>query len=939
MITLVAIGVLAVLVPAVVHDITRRPLIRRLGLRNVARRRGESTLVVLGSMIGTSLIVASFIVGDSFGASIRNRVEADLGPIDVLVTSDDATAEAERLRAAGPERHGVDGVLAVRRADVVAANARGRLEPNLTLWEADPVALKAFGDRADRDRVAAVPDDLAPREIVINRRVANELAVGAGDRLAVVAGEGRPNPMTVRAVVEARGVTSFADVITAPCALSCDPDGGPRPGFQPVVVLSNTGDALTGVEHTADVLAFVEDTLGRNSSSFAIKELFLDRSELLAEGVTTQFAAVSGFSVASGVLLLISLLVMLALERTVELGTMRAVGVPQSTLRRAFAVEVAVYGLASTVIGVAGGIGLARIIIAWGTDSFGVERGFVVEPSIEATALGSGAAIGAAITMLAGTATSDRITRIDIVPALRLGARRATRGADARASVVLAAATLLAAVVVELVVAVGPTRPAPSPVLLLVAPVAGALALGPLLAPLLGRRFAVALAAGLALLWAAAGPALTLRTNDEPPIAFFLIQGLLMVGTAAAIVTLLDRRLAASVQRRFRRSVAGRLGLTNPLAWPVRSGLLLAMYALVLFTITFVAVLNTVLDDQGPRIAAEGGGGYDLVVHSSSVAPLPTPELATAPEVAAVVAVEAGVVVIESGPEPTGRVLRRWGTALPEAFVRNDPPPLSARQPGFASDAEAWAAVVGGDDLVIAADHTGFEVGEIVTVVGPDGVPRDLTVAGVNDQAWLTRTDLYLPGRHADRLLVDRAQFPARHLVVATPGIDPATVAARIEERWIANGVDADSFVDEVEARARERRAFVDMLQAFLAVGFATGVTGLAVVLVRSVRDRRHQLGVLRAMGFDSAVLRNSFLVEAAFIGVRGAAVGIGLGLLMAWLVLTRSPAFDQVDGFAVPARFLMVLTGATVTASMLAGLVPAIKAGRTPPAEALRSS
>src|SRR5438094_1543717 len=92
------------------YDATRRPTLRRLALRNIGRRRGEALLVVAGSLLGTAIITASFIVGDSLGASVRDSARTQLGPIDEVVKTNDA-AGLDRLATAVGRPSGADGVV------------------------------------------------------------------------------------------------------------------------------------------------------------------------------------------------------------------------------------------------------------------------------------------------------------------------------------------------------------------------------------------------------------------------------------------------------------------------------------------------------------------------------------------------------------------------------------------------------------------------------------------------------------------------------------------------------------------------------------------------------------------------------------------------------------------------------------------------------------
>src|ERR1700716_1697032 len=71
------------LVPALLG----RPTLRRMAVRNAARRPAESALVVLGALLGTAIITSGFIVQDSLAASVNHPADSPLGGVDELVRS------------------------------------------------------------------------------------------------------------------------------------------------------------------------------------------------------------------------------------------------------------------------------------------------------------------------------------------------------------------------------------------------------------------------------------------------------------------------------------------------------------------------------------------------------------------------------------------------------------------------------------------------------------------------------------------------------------------------------------------------------------------------------------------------------------------------------------------------------------------------------------
>ena len=57
----------------------RNPILVKLGFRNASRRRGRSALIVVGLMLGTTIVAAALTTGDTMSHSIRHRGRAGDG--------------------------------------------------------------------------------------------------------------------------------------------------------------------------------------------------------------------------------------------------------------------------------------------------------------------------------------------------------------------------------------------------------------------------------------------------------------------------------------------------------------------------------------------------------------------------------------------------------------------------------------------------------------------------------------------------------------------------------------------------------------------------------------------------------------------------------------------------------------------------------------------
>jgi putative ABC transport system permease protein len=95
---------------------------------------------------------------------------------------------------------------------------------------------------------------------------------------------------------------------------------------------------------------------------------------------------------------------------------------------------------------------------------------------------------------------------------------------------------------------------------------------------------------------------------------------------------------------------------------------------------------------------------------------------------------------------------------------------------------------------------------------------------------------------------------------------------------------------------------------------------------------------MLRAMGFQSSVVRRAFLLEATFIAAQGIVIGVVLGLLTAWSTLSNSSSLTSEHvSFSIPWLSVAFLLVVPLLASLLGVLAPANSASRVRPAVAHR--
>lgn len=191
---------------------------------------------------------------------------------------------------------------------------------------------------------------------------------------------------------------------------------------------------------------------------------------------------------------------------------------------------------------------------------------------------------------------------------------------------------------------------------------------------------------------------------------------------------------------------------------------------------------------------------------------------------------------------------------------------------------------------------------------------------------------------------VDRNFSTGQSFVIAIMANDLLQVSAAMgETEGLFRGIrklavtEENNFVldrsDSIAEKAMNSLGFLTFSATL--IGFITLVgaaIGLMNIMLVSVSERTKEVGLVKAIGGKSAMVRRQFLLESTIISLMGAFFGIILGVLVGNI-------FSQVlgTGFVVPWNWVIYGIIACSVVGLAAGLYPAYKAGRLNPIEALR--
>lgn len=715
---------------------------------------------------------------------------------------------------------------------------------------------------------------------------------------------------------------------------------------------------------------------------------------------STVFSLFGIFSVLAGVLLIFMIFVMLAAERRSELGMARAVGMQRRQLVQMFVTEGVVYDLLAAALGVLLGLGVAYLMIGFIGGVFNNLTGtinpqlsnvlrfrFAVVPSSIVIAY----CLGVLLTFIVVTFSSWRVSRLNIVAAMRDipdESQSRARPMWQRILRIVGALSLLAGGIYIILWgdALEVTRTQLGATFVL-AGAAYLLDWGLWLSPLRDeprqRIVYSLLGIGLLLLWVAPWSALLGGTGtifEQNPatvlLSFALAGPLIILG---AILTIMFN---ADVLVWLVNRVLGGVGALTPvlktaIAYPLnarfRTGMAMLLFAMIITTVTIMSIVitatQTVVSTDDERYA-----GFDLETNTTLLSFFnPIRDLAAEIErypdfdtesVGAIGRISVDEVVdasIQAAGEADSHNIRPFELAgLSDGYLQQAAQyySLRARAPGYESDAAVWQALQERDDVAIVrswmvGDRTGLDIDldeleggvlpELTLTLDPpasatDGTAQSVQIIGVmDDMEMLADESVQVSERTVEALLGEPSQNVDFYVEVAE-GYDVHEVAAALESAFLSGGLDVVILAESFAAGQAVTRGVLRLFQGFMALGLLVGIAALGVISSRTVVERRQQIGMLRAIGYQPRMVALSFILEASFIALVGIGIGTATGVILGRNIIGELySAVTQGASFPIPWLQIGLILLAAYVFSILTTIAPAVQASRIYPAEALR--
>ncbi|HEX6710313.1 MAG TPA: ABC transporter permease [Rubrobacter sp.] len=843
-----------------------------LSFRNLRARMQRTLLTAVGIVLGVGIVFGVLTLSDTMSGTFKELFTRAYGSADLTVTAAGGSGGFDQKVV--QEVRGFEGV--------GSAAPRYSLSSSLILERKNRLpevrTMRLFGVEPQSAKLATgfeLTDGHFPRsvkELTLDGGSAKSAGLRIGDRVTIGTPEG-PKKLKLVGILRIPG-GSF---------------GGLAFGMVPLPFAQKAFDKqgqISGIAVEAADGVSVPDLEKRLNKKLG-EGLQVERSETRTQEISGQLQGFklallffAGTSLFVGAFLVFNALSMTILERTRELGMLRALGSTRAMIARSVMIEALLLGVLGSLLGVLFGYGMAKALV------FLFGRAYLFEITtlvLTPFALVSAIVVGIAVTVVAA-----------LYPALRAGRVSPVEAMRARSGIVTS----------ETKRSRGFSRFAP--VLGLALAGAGVPWIYYLAKNLSANLGGLVYASGIAAIIAAfLGISLVIPVLVRPLAALFSPALRLLFGV--------EGRMAAANATRNR----GRTALTA-------SALMVGISLVVAFSALGGSLLGSIRD------YLDGSLGSDYVVqptqqNSDAGFSAKLPE-----EIGRVRGVEKTTSIVSTFRRDGNKVSAVFGVDknYPEIFRVN----YAAGGPDAFSKMEDGGALVGKQ---IAEDRN-LGVGSKLKLPGPKGIKKYRVEGIIKNDILAGGTGIYLSKK---TLASDFNETESEFLAIkARPGTDRDALARRIKK--VLKEYPQFTLYSNAEWKAQIESDFNRQYVFFYAImGVSVAVSAFGVVntLSMSVFERTREIGILRAVGTTRLQIGRLIIDEGIVISLIGCLVGVVLGSLLGYLFVQGSGAGGFEIDFYYPKLPALAALFSGLLIGVFAGLLPARSAARKDIVEAVQ--
>ncbi len=904
--------------------LVKHPHIRRMAIRRLWQNKTASFWTISGASIAIAMIASSMLLLHSVSTSVDKVVEERLGPI-----IGDFPADLQpSLQGGGFSHHDVQDITS-KTSWTMADTWLPIVGLEGTLFSMDEEEgevvnslsstfifgfSKSEAQKLDRISVDLLPEKIADNEIVLSKTAADQLEVEPGANLYYFDGV-KNIKLKVAAVVPEAGLTGYRGYRNAQATAIVHID-------------SARAWSVTAKDAYTNLLIGTSQPKKEDRSSLYIDagawemvyvHALLENTLSGSTKLLPVFTIASLTALATAFALIFNVFKMIAVERKQEFGILRAIGMTRNDVKFLIRMEGFFYACMASIIGTSLGTGLAYLLLYKLNEVLenlmmleeGIAVGYRFLPDVGI--LFGSFSLGVLIIGLSVFFLSMPIGSISIVEALKPHGQKHSHKKKTK------------------------------------------------VLPMIGL-FLFMLTIWLFVFTRLSGFKQFLNdSNAILPLVVFGVAFVLVVLLICSVVFLLGPFVQGLLLlcRAFPKVYSAlQMAFRYPLIQRVRTGLIITMFAFVMFLTSFSAIFSETMNGFFGKFDARiATGGYDLIANYPDR--YTTEELRSLLEIAGENSEYVDTIVAVPGFDmPEFYNMRVHG--VEQDFVKETAIPLVDFDSTFPNEQAVWEAVISNSESIIISDLAlkysieDYELGDRYPIMVTDPHHLDsepvlvektiIGIANVEDEShsyaavrgvWTSMDSLV-------DMSENQVKLDTTLLIKVPNGINVNNAKVALEETLATHNLAGlENPKERFEAGTTFLRSFFTIFEGFNAMAIVIGLAGLMIVMLRVVKERRQTIGVLRSIGVSSENIYASIWTEGLFLGVTGTLIGLFAGSYSGILMIEAFMGSDGVEQELLAIQFpylklIIYFVGACLLSAVVSS-VAARQAMKVSPVEATK--
>lgn len=951
---------ITILVILVVLLFKKYRTILKMSFRNIFRNKVETLLIIFGSMIGVAFILGPFSLNDSYNNFVLMNIKENLGEIDAVINYIDDNYNEDIINFINKLNNNklLDGKIYIYQ-DYISVSQRDAIK-KLDYENINRVSVigMSYEELLDFGKHKIdVPDSLKQlenNEAIISKDLANSLNIKIGDEIEIVDNFDAvsilfPKRYNVIDIIEPSGVLNYRGtqrgIINGILFLNYEESKKIiNDSSKAKILLSYKGNYIESLELNQKV----KDIYYKNNN-FTIDFVKENQLDLISDGeVTLILLSLSAFAITAGFILLLNIYSMLSEERKKELGILRAIGFEKNHIRKLMFFETIFYTIFSIPLGLITGYFISRFTFFLISDF--IEEFLEIYFSrfisineffkIELNSILISSVLGILAPLFISYIYSYRISKLNIINAIKdyKDDNYKIKHSNLFLFIFFTILAFLLFYFIQILY-----------IKFLIFSIFIFLLIYSLSVYCNNKNIFYKTIIRVIILF----PLIFSFFIHDNSIQFLISQSIITIISLILIITfnlnIIEKLLSMIFNKKGKIISILKISLSYVIKKPKKTAIITFLYSIILFLIIVILVISNIQDKRFNRMRDNIFAGFDGVIINIPESPFNSvfelDELNDLEYIHNYGKINYSLSSYKGFNLPILLVDENFyensTITIIDSIFEDNPEDLIYfyNNPDYAIIPYIFTSDISpininlGDVLKPKIQEANFEMGEITLKELNDNDYLEVYASAIISQeqeSIFTGIIISNKSKKYD-LIKDYSIEIIYYSLLDISYKDDFVEFLEMNNQFFI-------FADEIiDFGIKAFSGIVNIINSFLYFGFIVGILGISITLIKSIRERRNIIGMLKSIGFNKNMIFWVFFIEKSFIVISGIIAGTIAGVITSYNLYNNYIEFSGID-FSIPFNSIFLICLTVYIISIIVICFPSLKASKYSAADSMRT-